>query len=255
MALDIRQILVLNDNYVFLIKEESSGLVAIVDPAVDAPVREALADLGWTPTHILNTHHHADHTAGNLSLKKDFNLTIIGPKADEARIPGIDVAVAHGETYSLGAATAKVFDTPGHTKGHISFWFKDDKALFCGDTLFALGCGRTFEGTHTQMWQSLLTLRALPDDTTVYCAHEYTESNARFALSVDGGNQELIAYAARIKGKRAAKEPTVPTNLGLEKRTNPFLRADDPVLAAKLGLTQADAAKVFSDIRTRKDSF
>ncbi|MCR9254528.1 MAG: hydroxyacylglutathione hydrolase [Alphaproteobacteria bacterium] len=255
MGLDVRQISVLSNNYVYLVRETESGLVAIVDPAEDAPVRAALADLGWTPTHILNTHHHADHTGGNLTLKRDFGLTVVGPKADSGRIPGIDVALADGDSYAFGAATAKVFDTPGHTRGHIAYWFEADKALFSGDTLFALGCGRLFEGTPQQMWTSLQKLRALPDDTTVYCAHEYTQSNADFALSIDGDNAALKDYAADIKAKRAAGKPTVPSPLGLEKRTNPFLRADDPALAARVGLARADSTEVFREIRARKDSF
>jgi len=255
MALDIRQIGILSDNYVYLIRETDSGAVAIVDPGEDGPVRDALADLGWTPTHILSTHHHADHTGGNLSLKRDFDLTVVGPKADADRIPGIDVAVDEGDTCTLGAATAHVFNTPGHTRGHISYWFPEAKALFCGDTLFALGCGRLFEGSPRQMWTSLLKLRDLPDDATVYCAHEYTQSNAKFAVSIDAGNAALEAYAAEIAELRAAGKPTIPTDLGREKATNPFLRADDPGLAAALGLAGADPAEVFREIRARKDSF
>lgn len=253
--LDIVQIPVLRDNYVYLVHEPKSGATAVVDPAVpDAPQEEA-ARRGWKITHILNTHHHNDHTGGNVAIKAATGCTIVGPAADRDRIPGIDVALGDGDVLEFGATSAKVFDVPGHTRGHIAFWFQDDDALFCGDTLFALGCGRMFEGTAPQMWKSLSVLRALPDTTRVYCAHEYTQSNARFALSVDGANTMLNARAADIDALRAAGKPTVPSLLGLEKTTNPFLRADDPALAAAMGLAGAPAWEVFGEIRKRKDNF
>src|SRR5579875_3693668 len=177
----IRQIPVLKDNYVYLLHEPKRDVTAAVDPAVAAPVLKMLADTGWRLTHILNTHHHGDHTGGNLELKAATGCTIVGPRADRARIPGIDVELGEGDEYALGAAVARVFDVPGHTRGHIAYWFSGSRALFCGDTLFLMGCGRLFEGTPAQMWTSLSKLRALPPDTRVYCAHEYTQSNARFA--------------------------------------------------------------------------
>ena len=243
------------DNYVWLVREPESGAVAVIDPADAEPVEARLVALGWRLTHILNTHHHGDHVGGNLALKARWGCTIVGPRADVARIPGLDVAVGDGDSYDLGRARAQVFDVPGHTRGHIAFWFAGEKALFCGDTLFALGCGRLFEGTPAQMWASLGKLRALPDDAQVYCAHEYTQSNARFALSVDGGNAALAERARAVDAARAKGEATVPSSLGLEKRTNPFLRADDPALAAAMGLAGAAPEAVFAAVRAAKDRF
>jgi hydroxyacylglutathione hydrolase len=253
--LDIHRIPVLKDNYVWLVHEPGAGLTAVVDPAVAEPVEAALRRQGWRLTHILNTHHHGDHTGANLALKAAHGCTIVGPAADRDRIPGIDVAVADGDRYALGGAVAEVFDVPGHTRGHIAFWFAADGALFCGDTLFAMGCGRLFEGTPAQMWRSLGKLKALPGAARVFCAHEYTQSNARFALTVDGGNPALVRRAAEVDALRAAGEPTVPSTIALERATNPFLRADDPALAAAVGLPADDPVAVFAEVRRRKDSF
>jgi hydroxyacylglutathione hydrolase len=255
MTLEIVRIPCLADNYVWLLREPDRGAVAVVDPADPGPVRAALDTRGWRLTHILNTHHHADHVGGNLALKASFGCMIVGPRADRDRIPGIDVALGDDETFDLGAERALVLDVPGHTRGHVAFWFAGAGALFCGDTLFALGCGRMFEGTAPQMWASLRKLRALPDDTRVYCAHEYTQSNARFARHADPGNAELAARSREIDAQRARGEATVPSSLGLEKRTNPFLRADDPALAAAHGLDARDPAAVFAHLRRSKDVF
>jgi hydroxyacylglutathione hydrolase len=255
MPLTVHRIPALKDNYLWLAVEPEAGAVAVVDPAEAAPVRAALARLGLRLTHILNTHHHSDHTGANLELKDEFGLTIVGPRADRDRIPGIDVAVGEGDRVRLGNAEALVFDVPGHTRGHIAYWFADSDALFCGDTLFALGCGRLFEGTPQQMWASLSKFRPLPDPTRVYCAHEYTLSNARFALTVDGANPALQSRATAVARAREADQPTVPSTLGEERATNPFLRADRPELAAAVGLSGADPATVFGAIRARKDSF
>lgn len=255
MPFEIVRIPCFNDNYVWLVREAVSGLVAVVDPADPGPVRAALEQRRWTLTHILNTHHHADHVGGNLELKTRTGCTIVGPRADRERIPGIDVALGDGERWALGAEEAVIFDVPGHTRGHIAFWFGGAKALFCGDTLFLLGCGRLFEGTPAQMWTSLGKLRALPDDTQVYCAHEYTQSNARFARHADPDNDALARRSAEIDAMRARGEATVPAALGVEKATNPFLRADDPALARAQGLDARDPVAVFAQLRKAKDSF
>lgn len=251
----VHSIPLLNDNYSFLIRVEDSDITAVVDPAVAEPMLSAARERGWRLTHILNTHHHGDHVGGNLAIKEATGATIVGPAADRDRIPGIDVALGDGDSFDLGGAVARVFDVPGHTRGHIAYWFEGQNALFCGDTLFALGCGRLFEGTPAQMWASLKKLRALPDDTLVYCAHEYTQANARFAVTVDPDNTSLRARAAEIDRLRAAGRSTVPSILGVEKQTNPFLRADDAALARAVALATATPDDVFAEVRRRKDSF
>jgi hydroxyacylglutathione hydrolase len=253
--LEIHQIPVLSDNYVYLAHDAASGQTAVVDPATTDEVFAALEEKGWQLTHILNTHHHMDHVGGNEVLKAATGCTIVGPKADAERIPGIDVALADGDSYALGGSEAKVFDVPGHTKGHIAFWFEDSDALFCGDTLFALGCGRLFEGTPQQMWDSLSKFRDLPAQTQVYCAHEYTQSNAAFAVTVEPDNENLISRAAEIDALRAEGKRTVPSSLAEELATNPFLRPDSPDLQRTLGLEGADLVAVFAETRKRKDNF
>ena len=253
--LEIHQIPVLGDNYVYLVHDSVSGETACVDPAVAGPVRDALQGKGWRLSHILNTHHHGDHTGGNMELKQVTGCTIVGSAADAARIPGIDVRVAEGDTVAIGSHVARVMDVPGHTSGHIAFWFENSKALFSGDTLFSLGCGRLFEGSAEQMWASLLKFHSLADDTRVYCAHEYTNSNADFALSIDPDNAALNRRADEITRLREAGQPTVPSMMGDEKAANPFLRADDDSLLAATGLTGQDAVSAFAEIRHRKDIF
>jgi hydroxyacylglutathione hydrolase len=250
----IRQIPVLRDNYVYLLHDEASGATGVVDPSVAEPVLAKLAETGWRLTHILNTHHHFDHTGGNLEIKRATGAIIVGPRADRDRIPGIDVAVADGERYTLGTQVADVFDVPGHTRGHIAYWFKDSRALFCGDTLFLMGCGRLFEGTPDQMWRSLGKLRGLPGETRVYCGHEYTQANARFALTVDPDNAALVARARRVDELRAQGKSTVPGTMAEEVATNPFLRADEPALQTVAG-APGDPVATFAAIRHRKDVF
>jgi hydroxyacylglutathione hydrolase len=253
--LEIVQIPVLSDNYAYLVHDPAAGVTAVVDPPVVAPVIELLGGKGWKLDWILSTHHHADHTGGNLELKQKTGCRVAGAKKDEARIPGIDLRLAEGDRFRLGEAEAQVIETPGHTTGHISFWFPDVRALFCADTLFSLGCGRVLEGAHAEMWDSLCKLAALPDDAMVYCGHEYTQANARFALSVDPDNEVLKGRAAEVERLRAAGKPTVPTKLGDERRANPFLRARDPAIRKRLGMENASDAEVFAEIRRRKDHF
>jgi hydroxyacylglutathione hydrolase len=255
MPLQIDHLICLRDNFVWLLRETESGAVACVDPSEAAPVKAKLDQLGWKLTHILNTHHHNDHTGGNLELKRATGATIVGPAADKARIPGIDMALAEGETYDFGKETAKVYDIPGHTRGHIAFWFERAKTVFTGDTLFSLGCGRLFEGTPQQMWTSLSKLRRLPGDTKVYCGHEYTQANAKFALAIDPDNPTLKARAAEVDALRAQGKATLPSTMASECAANPFLRAADPGLARAVGLPPADPVAVFAEVRARKDKF
>ncbi len=252
---EIRYIQVLSDNFVYFLREPDSGAVAVVDPSVDEQVLAAAKEWGWQITHILNTHHHPDHTGGNEAIKAATGATIVGPRPDRERIPGIDVEVDEGDTYAIGDQVAKVFFVPGHTRGHIAYWFEDSKALFSGDTLFLMGCGRLFEGTAEQMWTSLKKLRGLPDDTRVYCGHEYTLANAKFAVTVDPDNAALRDRLAEVEAKREANEYTVPGSLAVERATNPFLRADDTGVARSVGLEGADPVAVFAEVRSRKDSF
>lgn len=254
-GLQIHQIPVLSDNYVYLIRDPETEATAVVDPAVALPVLEALDRLGWKLTHILNTHHHSDHVGGNLQLKQATACTIVGNRHDAKRIPGLDVGVTEGDEVALGAQKARVMEVYGHTVGHIAYWFEDSSAVFCGDTLFALGCGRLFEGTAAQMWSSLGKLRGLPDDTRVYCAHEYTQANAAFALTVDPHNEALRNRAERIRVLRARDKPTVPSTVAEERATNPFLRADTEDLKRAAGLPGGDAVAVFAEIRRQKDVF
>jgi hydroxyacylglutathione hydrolase len=250
----IRQIPVLKDNYVYLLHDPQTQATAAVDPSVAPPVLDALAREGWRLTHVLNTHHHNDHTGGNLELKAATHCIIVGPRADRDRIPGIDIDVGDGDSYKFGTEEARIYDVPGHTRGHIAYWFAGSRALFSGDTLFLMGCGRLFEGTPEQMWRSLSKLKALPPETRIYCGHEYTQANARFALTVEPQNRELIARAQRVDAARAEGKSTIPGNIGEELATNPFLRADRPELQVAAG-APGDPVATFASIRRRKDNF
>lgn len=254
-TLEIEPVLCLRDNYAYLVYDRADGVCAVVDPSEPEPVKRALAARGLTLTHILNTHHHMDHVGGNLALKEYSGAKIVGPEKDAARIPGIDIGVNEGETLKLGSHGAKVLEIPAHTRQHIAFWFEADRAVFTGDTLFAMGCGRLFEGDPPTMWASLSKLMKLPDDTRVYCGHEYTEANGRFALTVEPGNADLNARMAEVRALRADGKPTIPSTMGLEKRTNPFLRATSPEIRRVLGLEDADNVAVFAETRKRKDNF
>lgn len=253
--LEIIQIPVLNDNYVYLARDPEMEMTAVVDPAVSGPVLEELDRRGWKLTHILNTHHHGDHVGGNEELKSKTGCTIVGPRADRDRIPGIDQELSDGDHFNLGNAEAVVFDVPGHTRGHIAYWFKDSDALFSGDTLFAMGCGRLFEGTPTQMWTSLQKFLDLPGQTRVYCAHEYTEANGRFALSVEPDNATLRTRMDEVERLRAEGRPTVPSTMADEIATNPFLRPDSTDLQRTIGLEGAGLVDVFARTRELKDNF
>jgi hydroxyacylglutathione hydrolase len=255
MPLDIRPVPCLRDNYAWLMRDTQSGATAILDPSEADPVFRALEKTGWRLTHILNTHHHMDHVGGNTALKEKTGAKVVGPRADRDRIPLIDEEVGEGDTWPFGSEHAKIFDIPGHTRGHIAFWFPKSSALFCGDTMFAMGCGRMFEGTPQQMWASLSKLKQLPPETRVYCGHEYTQANAKFALTVEPANKALQERSKEVNEKRARGEGTVPSTMGEELATNPFLRADKAELLASAGLEGKDPVAAFAEIRRRKDNF
>ena len=244
-----------SDNFGALVHDPATGRTAAIDAPEAAAVEAALARRGWRLSDILVTHHHEDHVAGIESLKLAWNCRVVAARADAHRIPAVDETVAEGDTVSVGTLTASVIDTPGHTVGHIAYWFEAEKLLFAADTLFSLGCGRLFEGSPAQMWASLLKLRALPDDTRLHCGHEYTLSNARFALTVDPDNAALARRAAEVEAQRAENRFTLPVTLGAEKRENPFLRADDAAIAATLGMAGATPDAVFAELRERKNRF
>ena len=244
----------LKDNYGFLLHDPETGETATIDtPEAGKILAEANAK-GWTITQIWNTHWHPDHAGGNAEIVAKTGARVVGPREVDRIGAAPDLILHEGDSVELGGLRARVIETPGHTLGHIVFHLAEQKIAFVGDTLFALGCGRLFEGTPAQMWDSLGKLRALPDDTVVYCAHEYTASNAAFALSVDSGNADLVAYADEVKAKRAQDIATVPTTIGKEKRANPFLRADDPKLQAFVGHA-GDVIATFADVRERKNNF
>lgn len=253
--LQIEQFTCRSDNFGVLIHDTKTGATASIDAPEENPILDVLEQRGWQLTHILVTHHHHDHVEANLALKKKFGAKIIGPRDEAAKIPGLDETVGGGDTFKFQDFDVEVIATPGHTLGHISYFIPGAQVAFTADTLFALGCGRIFEGTPAQMHRSLQKLAALPDDTTVYCGHEYTEANAKFALTIDPENQQLVQRAAEIFDLRARDEPTLPTTIGLEKQTNPFLRAGDPHIRQHLGMDNESDEAVFAEIRKRKDSF
>ena len=231
------------------------GATAAIDAPEAAPVEAALKATGWKLTDILVTHHHHDHTGGIAELKTKYHCRVVAPKAEAGKIPLVDETVSEGDAVSVGKLTANVIETPGHTLGHITYWFHGDKLAFAGDTLFSIGCGRVIEGTPEMMWQSLLKLRALPDDTRIYCGHEYTQANVRFARTIEPDNKALAAREKTVEQLLTAHKPTIPTTLGEEKAANPFLRADLPEVAAQVGLAGKPAAQVFAEIRERKNNF
>lgn len=253
---EVAQFPCLDDNYGYLIHDPATGDTAAIDTPDADTYREELIKRGWKLTHIFNTHHHWDHTGGNLSLKSD-GAKVYGAKADAGRIPGIDITLGPGEIVKFGSTEGLIIDVGGHTKGHIAIYFSHDKTVFVGDALFSLGCGKMFEGTPGQFWESLKRLRSLPDDTIVYCAHEYTSGNAKFALNVEPRNKDLVARYELIIEKRKRGEPTVPFVLGDEKMTNPFLRGDiSAEIRKNVYATDDDSfEEVFGKIRRAKDNF
>lgn len=243
MSLKVFQIPVLTDNYIYLLREEGEGgKTAVVDPALASPVQSFLDKRGWELDFILNTHHHWDHTGGNLELKTRWRCPVVGWASDGHRLPGMDFPLREaGEVFQMGKSKSRVLFLPGHTSGHIAYWFFEEGKLFCGDTLFAMGCGRLFEGTPEQMFNSLSQIKALPPETTIYCAHEYTEQNGRFALTVAPHNPDLKLRMKQVRLQRKENKPTVPFTLKEELKTNPFL--------------QAETSKEFASLRGRKDVF
>ena len=223
--LEIVRIPVLSDNYVWLVHDRASAETVVVDPAIADPVIEAAAARGWRITQIWNTHWHGDHTGGNAAIKAATGCTITGPAAEAARIATLDRLVGEGDEVRIGAHIAKVLEVPAHTAGHIAYHLAEDSVLFIGDTLFAMGCGRLFEGTPAQMFANMRRLEALPGDTQVYCAHEYTLANAHYARVAEPDNQAISDRLLRVEAARAVNEATVPTTIALERATNPFMRA------------------------------
>lgn len=253
--LEIITIPVLTDNYIYLIHDAISGETAAVDPALAPPVLMMLQEKNWRLSYIFNTHHHSDHVGGNLEIKRHTGCKIIAGEYDRNRIPGIDVTTKEGDVVRLGEHKANIFFIPGHTLGHIAYYFAEDKLLFSGDTLFAMGCGRLFEGTAEQMWQSLQKLKVLPQDTQVYCTHEYTQNNGRFALTLESDNKMLQTRMSEVNRLRAQNIPTLPTTIANELDTNPFFREDSLSIRQTLGMITSKKLEVFAELRQMKDVF
>jgi hydroxyacylglutathione hydrolase len=255
MTLEIVTIPCLADNYAFLLRDQATGKVALVDAPESYPIQKALQDKGWKLDMVLLTHHHYDHVDGLPELVAEYHPQVIGAKADASRLPPLDLVLNEGDTFTVGESEGHIIDVSGHTIGHIAFHFPSANAVFTADSLMALGCGRLFEGTPEMMWASLSKLAALPLDTIVYSGHEYTASNAKFALTVEPNNTALQARAADITAKRAAGIPTVPSTLAEELATNPFLRAHLPEMKSAVGMEGATDVEVFAAIRKQKDNF
>jgi hydroxyacylglutathione hydrolase len=253
MAAEIRLFPCLTDNFGYLIHDPRTKATASVDAPEVGPIVQALEREGWRLTDILITHHHGDHVGGVAELKQKYKARVVGPHDKSATIANVDLRVGQGDVVKVGGLLGRVLETPGHTLDHISYVFDNDKALFAADTLFSIGCGRVFEGNYPMMWDSLLRLRALPDDFKLYCGHEYTAANVKFALTVEPDNAALKARAEEVARLRAANKPTVPTLLGEEKKANVFLRADEPSVAASLRMKGRSAAEVFGELRERKN--
>jgi hydroxyacylglutathione hydrolase len=255
MPAEIRLFLCLKDNFGVLLHDPDTGATASIDAPEAAPIEDALKATGWKLTDILVTHHHHDHTAGIVTLKQKYGCRVTAPAKEAKKIPEVDHTVHEGDTVSVGNLTAQVIETPGHTLGHITYWLPEEHVAFVGDTLFSIGCGRLLEGTPEMMWRSLKKLRDLPNETQIYCGHEYTFANIRFALSIDAHNPVLEARAAQVQQLIEEGAPTIPVTIGDEKLANPFLRADVPDLAVDIGMAGKPPVEVFAEIRERKNKF
>ena len=253
MAAEIRLFPCLTDNFGYLIHNLATKATASIDAPEAGPIVKALDHEGWRLTDILITHHHGDHVGGVAELKQKYGARVVGPHDKTTKIANVDHRVGQGDVVKVGGLLARVLETPGHTLDHISYVFDLEKAVFAADTLFSIGCGRVFEGTYPMMWDSLLKLRALPDDFKLYCGHDYTAANVKFALTVEPDNPALKARAEEVARLRAANKPTVPTLLGEEKKANVFLRADEPSVAAGVRMKGRSAAEVFGELRERKN--
>jgi hydroxyacylglutathione hydrolase len=255
MPAQTRLFLCLKDNFGVLVHDPSSGATAAIDAPEAAPIENALKATGWRLTDILVTHHHHDHTGGIEELKKNHRCRVVAPDAEAKGIPGVDETVRENDKVRVGGIEAQVIETPGHTAGHISYYLAADRLAFVGDTLFSIGCGRVIEGDPEMMWNSLLKLRALPDDTRMFCGHEYTAANIRFAKTIEPQNALLLEREQEVTKLVAAKTMTIPTLIGEEKAANPFLRADVAEVAKSVGLAGMPAWQVFAEIRERKNKF
>ena len=264
--IEIRQFPCRNDNYGILIHDGSTGVTAAIDAPDSRAVLAELREAKWALTHIFTTHSHFDHVAGHQALKRETNCTIYGPAVEARDIPCIDISIEEGERLTFGSIEVQVLQTPGHTPGHVTYFIPEavkaegggrkSGVAFTGDTLFSVGCGRVIEGRHAQMWRSLEKISALPPDTLIYCGHEYTQANIRFALTVDPHNAALLDRKREVDALRSRGEPTLPVTLGKELETNPFLRVASPAIRQRLGAgPDAPAAKVFEELRRRKDRF
>lgn len=243
----------LSDNYGVLVHDPESGATAAIDLPEAAPVLAALDKTGWRLTDIFITHHHSDHTDGLAEVKRATSARVYGPAAESGKIPGLDRTLGEGDRFDFAGREVRILETPGHTSGHICYWIPSEELLFAGDTLFVMGCGRVFEGTMDEMWSSLSKLAELPAETRLFCGHEYTLSNGRFAMNQEPGNAELEKRMKEVEAMLGRGEPTVPSTIGQERRTNPFLRASDPAMAEAIGMAGAEPAAVFAELRERKN--
>ncbi|MCB0367054.1 MAG: hydroxyacylglutathione hydrolase [Bdellovibrionaceae bacterium] len=256
MALAVELIPAFQDNYIFLLHDQEGGAVAVVDPGDAHPVQKALDQREWKLDQIFITHHHPDHIGGVQKLRDHYSCQVIGADKDKHRLPGLTLTVREGDQLLFGKSECQVIEVPGHTLGHVAYWFKEDRSLFCGDTLFAMGCGRLFEGTAEQMWESLSKLSTLPRNTQVFCAHEYTQANGEFATSLEPQNTALLERLKLVEESRKKGEPTIPTTLEWELLTNPFLRPKSEEIQRQLGLSpDLEDWQVFAEVRKHKDHF